>query len=1499
MKTFAKVILLMTIETYIKMIFITASPLLARNVSKLYHRVLNYLKSLLKDKEKQKMSVSSPETKSETSSPQEGSPEGDMEADFEIIEEEVTEGMDEEAKKKRVEANSNMVSEAMEGFDIKILEEAEKEIDQMLEEINISEDSNEVPNSFFKVGIDEFPLFLTLKEFIYLMDSFMPKSFFARNVENIIRSGIKKSSGKKGFYRYKDTSAGNRLLDSFLFREELNTQYTVEISSDEEGEGERIVKGTNADDSSTFALSEKGSHIPQVTAEELVSEVDFEDFRDSFYPYYSKVVKHNQRLTEQHIPKVWEKIRNMDLQYATRNESHVNTYELKMYEEYKKWKETTGSYDLNDLYMHIHKSYEIDMVAGNLIDFLYLDEIQDIPIHLLNYLRRFGTKYFYFSGDNAQNITKGVTFKFKDLATTYNSYKRNKLMTEFHALTVNYRSHQQILELGNNIIFLLKMLFPQMLEYLPPEESYTQGPKPVLLPLGCKEIDLIDFMKANMNLKEQSDVSEMQDTKTVTQKFRFANSQVFITRDFKSKQSLLEKYPGCIALTILEAKGMEFDDIILYNYFTDSDSHKPILLIGKSLEAKETRVDKPLNDEITADRTVFFKQAKDEGKGFYKYEITFDGWKKVSLTPDLYEAADELKMLYVAITRARKRVLVYDELHVEETKHSRNFFDNFWKTMRLVIFPENEAEIREFKDSGSIEKTRERKKWLKDGFEYLQKGHYNFAELCFNSAEFETGVKLANLCGSALMLKKDFFLLQAVNSESISEQLTIEQQRKQVKQKIKDLGDEFLSRNWVSQAVQCYTIADELKLAAEVLQSKGKYRESADYFAEIGMHEEALENYSKASDYFGMISCLEMIQDPDSLLMLFSLIKTKARKEDLPALKSLNKARLRDQLKELNKKLIYLEDEGEVKKPKIDLERIVERMEENDELKEEPKELIQESSKFEEAPLLSSKHSEVERFSQGFEAIDMDDAISNRDSFEFVKSEIDELEKLSESFVGVSVEDQKIKTNPSLFEDFASAMDKQFSFRENEIMSKAITRCYQFYEDLIKTKDHPLLCDAEKLYEFDMLEIPESIMQDIVNFIDASGAFTLRLLIERKFGIKNHVFPLLGSFMQQITPLQVSVANDPRSTDNSVKTAALQWAITHNCNEIRRLATLSFLNIFQRFNQKTIKSQIEEDSVEARVTTTSMVLLGYFRQLIHLLEPQEAYKMLAVFGEIQTLIMLKISRKEVEVFDQEALLTDLIVAPGIKKLATVYAYFDNHKDIIKCSLFYFSVHYLWNLKTYKADTFDQELEEIRKRDSYLTSALEILRDLVGEDFKKGFDKVQEINISQVARANTVEAGYFAGILVMCFFLNPQFLDKNVLKDPTYKKCQAHVKPYLNYYKTSMLYKTQQNHFIEGMLLTLRLSLIPIGCSPLSVYSLSGCIAHKTSTVFSSLIEICKPMPTTALPQPWYVISKLPIPPIYSADCGQEFFTIPINYLFQFLDHLAQGHLHLMGNLEIM
>ena len=280
------------------MIFITASPLLARNVSKLYHRVINYLKCTLRDKEKaaQEKSEKNKEGVSEsTQSPQQKRV-VDESDEFEIVGEESTPHSrigDPDAIKERAEEDVRIVNEVMGDFDIKILEEAEKEIEQLLDDINLNEDQSEIPNTFLKVGIDDFPLFLTLKEFFYLMDSLMPNSFFARNVENMIRAGIKKTTGKKGFYRHKEASSSNRLYENVLYRdipEAYNPQ--IEISPDEDEEITLFEGGLKQADKkeengmidNTFTHQLNSSGKPIVNSEDLITEVDYEDFKDVFYP---------------------------------------------------------------------------------------------------------------------------------------------------------------------------------------------------------------------------------------------------------------------------------------------------------------------------------------------------------------------------------------------------------------------------------------------------------------------------------------------------------------------------------------------------------------------------------------------------------------------------------------------------------------------------------------------------------------------------------------------------------------------------------------------------------------------------------------------------------------------------------------------------------------------------------------------------------------------------------------------------------------------------------------------------------------------------------------------------------------------------------------------------------------------------------------------------------------------------------------------------------------
>lgn len=1485
------------------MVFITASPLLARNISKMYHRVLNYLKSMLYEKEKKAASpVKTPTVVHQNK---------EAEDEFEVIEE--NDG-GEEKKKERKENNSHMVTEAMEGFDLKVLEEAEKEIEQMLDDININEDSNEVPNSFYKVGIDDFPLFLTLKEFLYLMDSLMATSFFARNVDNLIRAGIKRTTGKKGFYRYKDTKSANRLHDSLLFREMFTAKYTVEISSDEDEENEVVEVGPKDENITGAELKESANSNGIMCSEDLVTEVDYQDFVDAFLPLYIKSKKGYSRHSIE-PNSVWQQIRNMDLQFASKYSGNVDPDAIDMYKAYKSWKDNSGSYDLNDIYMHLYNSHEIDMVAGNLIDFLYLDEIQDIPEHLLNYLRKFGSKYFYFSGDNAQNITKGVTFKFADLAKTYNSYKKSKLSTDFFALKINFRSHQQILDLGNNIVYLLRMFFPETLEYLPPEKSEVEGATPVILPQDSTEEDLIKFMKECMGLQEESVVNEMSDMKMVSSNYKFANSQVFITRDYRSKQSLLEKFPNAIVLTILEAKGMEFDDIILYNYFIDSNN-KAMLLYGKCIEVITNRVKQKKEESVASDRIKFYKEAKDQEGGYIEYELTVDKTLLVrhadELTPtERSDNADELKLLYVAITRARKRVLIFDEPKGNLAKSSRSIFDSLWFDLNLAKNAFSEAAIAEFKASAPIEKIREKKKWIRDGIEYMQKSHYDFAELCFRSAGFEKGMTLAHLCKTTVSLKRDYFLLNAVNSQNKEEQEEIEEKRIFLKDKLKELGDDFIRNGWHEQAIQAYSVGGFLNLCAETLKEKKIYKRAADYYFELGLYEDALECYKLASDYLGMVSCLQSEKNLGNLLALFNIVKDKIKPSEVPALKSIARKSLREELFKMNQFLLAGEMEAVEKEGKVDMQKLaedIEDIEEGREVRIIPDSSIEnKSDNYSEydRPPLNKSVSDFEDDTGSFKVVDMDEVMSNKGSFEFVNSEIDELEKMSESFVDVSIQGQKVVTNSSLFEDFTSVMDKHFSFKENEILIKAINLCHSHYEGLIKSKN-TIDQDEGKVLEIDMIELPESQVMGIIKFINSCGAYTLRLLVERKLGVKNHLLSLLVSYLFQTTPVQTTVANGIIKVPSKTTEAVLQHiakTMTSNCNEVRRLASMSFLNVLQRCDQRSVRKLMENNDIDARTSMSLIVLLGYFRQLVHLLPPQMASKMLGAFGEIQTLIMLKITNNEVQIFDREALLTDLIVGTGMKKLSVVYAYFEDHIDVIKSGLFYFSIHYLWNEKTYFADNFDNDLKEINERSSYIATALSIVKDLVSGNYEAGFEKVQAINITQVALANTIEGGYLAGVLLKCFYFCSNFLSPKIYKEKGYKQCQAHIKPYLNFYKYTILYKSKQNWFIEGILLTLSVSLIPANCPPLSVFSPAGTLVHRSSQVLKIIVNLQATASTPGLEYELTATQRLRLleldfPVILVADCGQEFFNIKIDYIFKMLNILALENIEHVGKFRL-
>lgn len=82
-------------------------------------------------------------------------------------------------------------------------------------------------------------------------------------------------------------------------------------------------------------------------------------------------------------------------------------------------------------------------------------------------------------GDTAQTITQGVGFKFKNLNKVF--YEINKNANAWYTqLTVNFRSHNQILDLANSLVCAIELIFPSTIDPLEKERSHWDGMKPVL-----------------------------------------------------------------------------------------------------------------------------------------------------------------------------------------------------------------------------------------------------------------------------------------------------------------------------------------------------------------------------------------------------------------------------------------------------------------------------------------------------------------------------------------------------------------------------------------------------------------------------------------------------------------------------------------------------------------------------------------------------------------------------------------------------------------------------------------------------------------------------------------------------------------------------------------------------------------------------------------------------------------------------------------------------------
>lgn len=241
---------------------------------------------------------------------------------------------------------------------------------------------------------------------------------------------------------------------------------------------------------------------------------------------------------------------------------HDNIYKIfLMYQQFKQnQRHYNYLFDESELVLHLYNRLKHVRDVPWSIHSLYIDEVQDFTqaeLAVLVHCCRDPNSMF-FTGDTAQCIMRGISFRFQDLRSIFHRINSQfpviKVPQKPHNLTINFRSHSEILKLAGSVIDLIRIFFKDSIDELPENIGMFHGPAPILLePCEAKDLALL-----------------LSRFKRTPSPIEFGAHQAILVQSREAKDSLPPILKGAITLTIFEAKGLEFDDVLLYNFFTDS-----------------------------------------------------------------------------------------------------------------------------------------------------------------------------------------------------------------------------------------------------------------------------------------------------------------------------------------------------------------------------------------------------------------------------------------------------------------------------------------------------------------------------------------------------------------------------------------------------------------------------------------------------------------------------------------------------------------------------------------------------------------------------------------------------------------------------------------------------------------------------------------------------------------------------------------------------------------
>ena len=362
-------------------------------------------------------------------------------------------------------------------------------------------------------------------------------------------------------------------------------------------------------------------------------------------------------------------------------------------------------YDLFERYLAFLKEanfYDPNIIAYQYLervqprfDFLVIDEVQDITnIQLILILKSLiDPTHFLLSGDSNQIVHPNF-FSWSKIKTLF--FEKDLKGSVIRILKTNYRNSQKVTKLSNDLLKIKHARFGSIDKestYLINTVSATEGE--------------ISFYKDNEQIKKKLNKQTRNSTK-------FA----ILVMDKKDKQAVRSFFDTPLVFTIQEAKGLEYENIILVNFIS-------------SYEKEFREITKGVTQEDVQSETLQYARAKNkENKELEAYKFYINS-------------------LYVAFTRAVKNLYIIEK----QIKFDILALLGIVKEQQKITIQQSDSseeewleEARRLEKQGKHEQAQEIRDRLR-GVEYISQEQANILiEQIFSSEspEYDTCQKLFN-----------------------------------------------------------------------------------------------------------------------------------------------------------------------------------------------------------------------------------------------------------------------------------------------------------------------------------------------------------------------------------------------------------------------------------------------------------------------------------------------------------------------------------------------------------------------------------------------------------------------------------------------------------------------------------------------------------------------------------------------------------------------------------